>query len=122
MPKFLFFRSKKLSDDYTPTYKVLIDCIKKLKSQHVPYHFCIYPTSIFTDVKDLKRAFHKIKKNKSNFICPIAKYTSPPQRSFGIKGILFITIGRNIKCLEVKIKKTCITIQVHFISIKQKLY
>ena len=81
-----FFRSKKLSDDYTPTYKVLIDCIKKLKSQHVPYHFCIYPTSIFTDVKDLKRAFHKIKKNKSNFICPIAKYTSPPQRSFGIKG------------------------------------
>ena len=23
-----FFRSKKLSDDYTPTYKVLIDCIK----------------------------------------------------------------------------------------------
>ena len=57
-----------------------------MKSQHVPYHFCIYPTSIFTDVKDLKRAFHKIKKNKSNFICPIAKYTSPPQRSFGIKG------------------------------------
>ena len=81
-----FFRSKKLSDDYTPTYKVLIDCIKKLRSQHVPYHFCIYPTSIFTDAKDLKRAFHKMKKNKSNFICPIVKYASPPQRAFGVKG------------------------------------
>lgn len=80
-----FLRSKKLSDDYTPTYKVLTDCIKKLKSQHVPYHFCIYPTSIFTNAKDLKRAFNKIKKNKSNFICPIAKYTSLPQRSLGVK-------------------------------------
>ena len=80
-----FLRSKKLSDDYTPTYKVLTDCIKKLKSQNVSYHFCIYPTSIFMDEKDLKKAFHKIKKSDSNFICPIAKYESPPQRSFEIK-------------------------------------
>mgnify|MGYP003317901958 CR=1 FL=1 len=67
-----FFRSKKLSDDYTPTYKVLIDCIKKLKSQHVPYHFCIYPTSpkllILEDVP-LNNFYNLIKNSSYNISC-----------------------------------------------------
>jgi pseudaminic acid cytidylyltransferase len=56
-----FLRDKKLSDDYTPTYKVLIDCIEKLKSHKTSYHFCVYPTSIFVKKKDLKKAFLNIK-------------------------------------------------------------
>jgi pseudaminic acid cytidylyltransferase len=80
-----FLRNKKLSNDYAPTYEVLIDCIKKIGSEKTPYHFCIYPTSIFMDKGDLKRAFKRIKKTKSNFICPIQKFDSPPQKSFHIK-------------------------------------
>lgn len=80
-----FLRSAKLSDDFTPTYKVLIDCIKKIGSQKHPYHFCIYPSSILIDKQDLSRAFKKIKKNNSNFICSIAKFESNPFRSFKIK-------------------------------------
>jgi len=80
-----FVRSTKLSDDFTPTYKVLIDCIKKIKSERIPYHFCIYPTSIFIDKNDLKKAYNKILKLKYNFICPVQKFISHPLRSFKIK-------------------------------------
>ena len=55
-----FIRKKKLADDYTPTFKVLIDCVKTLKSEKTPYHFCIYPTAIFIDKYDLRKAFKKI--------------------------------------------------------------
>ena len=40
-----FLRSKKLSDNYTPTYAVLIDVIKKIKIKD-QYIFYIYPTSL----------------------------------------------------------------------------
>jgi len=80
-----FFRDKKLSDNFTPTYKVIADCIKKIKSERIPYHFCIYPTSIFIDKNDLKKAYNKILKLKYNFICPVQKFISHPLRSFKIK-------------------------------------
>ena len=34
-----FLRSKKLSDDYTPTYKVLVDCVKKLNLKMMNFTF-----------------------------------------------------------------------------------
>ena len=80
-----FLRSKKLSDDYTPIIKVMIDTIDKIKSFKEKFHFCIYPTSILINQKDLKSAFLKIKKTKADFICPIAKFESNPLRSFYIK-------------------------------------
>lgn len=80
-----FFRGKKLSDDYTPTYKVLIDCVNKIKTQKEDFHFCLYPTSVLIEKKDLLSAFLKIKKLKANFICPIAKFEVNPLRSFKIK-------------------------------------
>ncbi len=80
-----FFRDKKLSNDFAPTYKVIIDTIKKIRSQNHKFHFCIYPTSILLNSNDLKKAYLKIKKTKSNFICPIEKYKNNPLRSFIIK-------------------------------------
>ena len=80
-----FLRSKKLSDDFTPDHKVLIDAVKKIKTQKQPYHFCIYPTSILIDKKDLIKAYLKIKKTKSDFICPVIKFKNNPLRSFIIK-------------------------------------
>ncbi|MDB2680802.1 pseudaminic acid cytidylyltransferase, partial [Candidatus Pelagibacter bacterium] len=79
-----FLRSKKLSDDFTPTYKVLADCIKKIKSQNEEYHFCIYPTSILINKQDLTKAFSKIKRQNANFICPVSKFENNPLRSLKI--------------------------------------
>ena len=80
-----FLRSSKLSDDFTPTYKVLIDTINKIKSQDESYHFCIYPTSILIKKKDLLKGYTKIKKTKSDFICPVIKFKNNPLRSLIIK-------------------------------------
>ena len=80
-----FFRNKKLSDNSTASYKVIVDCIKKIKSEKTSYHFCIYPTAIFIDKNDLKKAYNKILKLKYNFLCPVQKFTSNPLRSFKIK-------------------------------------
>tara|TARA_B110000977_G_scaffold123703_1_gene158604 strand:- start:16422 stop:17111 length:690 start_codon:yes stop_codon:yes gene_type:complete len=80
-----FLRSKKLSDDFTPTYKVLIDCVKKIKSENSQYHFCLYPTSVLINTNDLVIALKKIKKTNSNFLCTIAKFENYPQRSIVIK-------------------------------------
>jgi len=80
-----FLRSKKLSDDYTPTYKVLVDCVKKIKSQNNEFHFCVYPTSIFINKDDLKKGFTKIKKTKSNCLVTIKKFEPSPLRSLKIK-------------------------------------
>jgi pseudaminic acid cytidylyltransferase len=80
-----FLRNKKLSDDYTPTFEVLIDAIKKIGTQKEKFHFCIYPTSILITKKDLKIALLKIIKTKSEYICPIAEFENNPYRSFVIK-------------------------------------
>ena len=80
-----FLRDKKLSNDFAPTHKVIIDAINKIGSHNEKFHFCIYPTSILINQKDLKKAYLKIKKTKSNFICPIAKYKNNPLRSFFIR-------------------------------------
>ena len=81
----LFLRSKNLSDDFTPTYKVLIDCVKRIKSENSEYHFCLYPTSVMIGTKDLVSGLKKIKKMNSNFLCTIAKFENSPQRSIIIK-------------------------------------
>ena len=80
-----FLRSGKLSNDITPTYKVLIDAIYRLKTQNQPYHFCIYPTSILINKNDLSKAYAKIKKTKMDFIFPVRKFENNPLRSFIIK-------------------------------------
>jgi len=80
-----FLRNKKLSDDYTPVYKVLIDVVKKLKLKD-KYIFCIYPTAIFVKKYQLIESFKKIKKTTANQICPIYKNMPNPLRSFKIQG------------------------------------
>lgn len=80
-----FLRSKKLSDNYTPTYAVLIDAIKKIKTKD-QYIFCIYPTSIMTKIIDLKSSFKLFKKRKADFLCPVTKTNNFFLRSFINKG------------------------------------
>lgn len=79
-----FLRDKKLSNDYAATYEVLIDVIKRLKIKN-KYIFCLYPTSIFTKIGDLKKAFQLIKKKNAQLVCPVTKANNSILRSFLIK-------------------------------------
>ena len=58
---------------------------EKIKSQNDEFHFCVYPTSIFINKNDLKKAFTKIKKTKSNCLVTIKKFEPSPLRSLKIR-------------------------------------
>ena len=70
---------------------MLVDCVKKIKSQNDEFHFCVYPTSIFINKNDLKKAFTKIKKTKSNCLVTIKKFEPSPLRSLKIRKITFFS-------------------------------
>ena len=76
-----FLRSKKLSDDYTATSDVLIDCIKKIPSTNTEYHFCLYPTTTLISKEDLIKAYKKIKKKKANLLIAITDFETSPYRA-----------------------------------------
>ncbi len=76
-----FLRSKKLSNDFVTTTDVIRDCVKNISSEKVPYHFCIYPTSIFIKKKDLRAAFKKIKKTKNDLLISVSEFNSSPHRA-----------------------------------------
>ena len=73
-----FLRNKKLSDDYTGTTEVLLDCIHKNNSTNVKYHFLIYPTAPLIDGKDLIKAFRIIKKKKFDLLVAMSNYNASP--------------------------------------------
>lgn len=77
-----FIRSRKLSNNFTSTRSVVIDAIKKISSEQVPYHCCIYPTAVLISINDLKLALKKIKILNADLIIPVAKYQNSPLRSF----------------------------------------
>jgi len=77
-----FIRSKKLSDNSAGTDLVIKDCIKKINSQYVEFHFCIYPCSPLIGPQELKKSLNKIKKLRYDKLTTISKYSSSPERSF----------------------------------------
>lgn len=79
-----FLRSKKLSNDHANTSEVIVNTIKKLLTENVKYHFCIYPTTTLIKKSDLIKAFKKIKKEKSNLLIPITDFSKNPYRALKI--------------------------------------
>lgn len=79
-----FLRSKKLSNDYTSTKDVIIDCIKNISSEKIPYHFCIYPTASLLEISDLKKAFKKIKKKNFDSLIATSEFNYSPLRAFRV--------------------------------------
>lgn len=77
-------RNKKLSNDYTDTRTVISDAINKLEKKNLDFDIvcCVYPTSVFIELKYLKAAEKKLKKNKLNFVFSAKKYEHPIFRSF----------------------------------------
>jgi pseudaminic acid cytidylyltransferase len=79
-----FLRSKNLSNDYSGTKEVIIDCIKKIKSENIKYHFCLYPTSPLIKSKDIKESFKKIKKLNYDFLIALSKFNYSPLRALTV--------------------------------------
>ena len=76
-------RNKKLSDDYTDTRTVIADAINKLEKKKIDFDIvcCVYPTSIFIELKYLKVAEKKLKKN-TTYVFSAKKFEHSIYRSF----------------------------------------
>jgi len=81
-----FLRSKKLSNDFSPTKDVILDCINQISSKNVKYHFVLYPTSVLLLKKDFINSFKKIKKKKYDFLVAVTDYSYSPYRAFKFIG------------------------------------
>jgi len=79
-----FLRSKKLSDDFTTTSEVLIDCIERISSKKTAFHFCLYPTTTLISKEDLIKAYKKIKKEKANLLIAITDFETSPYRALKV--------------------------------------
>ena len=80
-----FIREKKLSDDYTPSIEVLLDCIKKINSSNVKYHFLIYPGAPLIKSEDLIKALKIIKEKKLDHLIAMSNYNVSPLHACKIK-------------------------------------
>ena len=80
-----FLRSKKLSNDSTGIKPVICDCIKKLKSTNIKYHFIIYATNPLIKASNLIKGFKKISKLKYKILIGVKKFDVNPSKSIRIR-------------------------------------
>ena len=78
-------RPKNLSGDKIPIFKVLKKSLNLFDISE-EYICCLYPTALFAKSIDLKKAFKKIVKTKSDFLCSVSKPNSHPLRSYIKRG------------------------------------
>lgn len=79
---YIISRPSNLADDYTPTKPVIEHAVRFLKKKFkIKYVCCVYPCNPFLNSLDLKKSFKILKKNKRNFVFPIAEYMHPIQRA-----------------------------------------
>jgi CMP-N-acetylneuraminic acid synthetase len=96
-----FIRSKKLSNDTAGIKAVTCDCIKRLKSQNVKYHFIIYATNPLLKMIYLKKAFIKLKKLNYNLLIGVKKFETNP-----IKAITINKDDLNFKFKKILLKNS----------------
>lgn len=82
-----FLRSKKLSNDKTGIKEVICDCINKIGTKNVKYHFILYATNPLIKASYLKLAYTKILKTKCDFLLGVKKFETYPYKA--------LTVSRN---------------------------
>jgi pseudaminic acid cytidylyltransferase len=81
-----FLRSKKLSNDKVSVKEVLIDTIKKVKSNETEYHCLLLATAPLIKAQDLIKAHKAIRLNKkTNALICVSEMENSPLRSFFVK-------------------------------------
>lgn len=79
-----FLRSKNLSGDLIPIYKVLLNVLGIIRKKEIlPKYFClIYATAFSINKHDIAKSIKILKKNrKSDAICSVCEYYLPVQRA-----------------------------------------
>lgn len=82
-----FLRPKELSDDFTTTAPVIAHAINEInfKIDEDCWVCCIYPCAPLIFYDDIKNSLELAKKNKANFIYPVAEFSVPPQWALRLK-------------------------------------
>lgn len=80
----VLIRDKNLADDYTTTKDVIQHVLSDQKISSDTVVCCLYTTSFFTTINDLKAANIKLITNNKKFIFAATKYRHPIQRGFNI--------------------------------------
>lgn len=82
----LIKRPKKLANDYVSTENVIKHAIKELEKKYIFNNVCcIYPCNPFIQIKDLKTALGRLKKNRNTYVFPITNFSHPIERSLSYK-------------------------------------
>lgn len=81
-----FLRSPENSSDHATTVDVLLEVIKNLKEQGEKFEYgcCLYPTAPFITAEKLIDSFHKISHGSHDYLVPVCKFRSSPQRAMTI--------------------------------------
>lgn len=68
-----FLRENKLSGSKVTIQRTIQDCIKRLNSENIKYHFCVFPTAILIEPNDLISAYNIIKKGNFNSVVAVTE-------------------------------------------------
>lgn len=79
-----FLRAPEISDDFTGTHEVILDCINRIL---VPFdendiYICIYPTSILLELSDIKKAIEICESHPESYVFSAHQPNSSPFRAF----------------------------------------
>lgn len=104
----LVLRDKNLADDFTTTKEVIKSVLSEQKISADVVVCCLYTTSFFTSIDDLKKANSKLNMNNKKFIFAATKYQHPIQRSFNIdkEGKVKNVITKNINVRTQDLQET----------------
>ncbi len=88
-----FIRPADLSDDHTPTVKVVVHAIEACRALGLPVDIacCIYPCVPFIEIDDLKASFDLLLTSDADYCFPITEFPSAVQRALrrDAKGKIF---------------------------------
>ena len=84
-----FIRPTELADDFSDTKSVIQHAIAMLKEMGEKDLFicCLYATSPFTIVEDIRKADKKIGEKKDTFVFPVTTYSYPIERALTINSL-----------------------------------
>ena len=77
-----WYRSKKLSNDITPTVNVIQDAVQRLQAENFDFVCCIYPATPLLQSEHLKSGFELIKTGKWDYVLAAKSIESDLSRSF----------------------------------------
>lgn len=82
-----FLRSAETSNDFATTRDVLLEVVQKYQEigQEYDEMCCIYPTAPFVTAEKLKKGIEVLEKNGADEVCPVVRFSFPPQRCYVMK-------------------------------------